>query len=118
MFDLKRARELMVIKNVDAVIVSSPVNFYYVSGFQSYGGRGARGGRYTAILPKEENQEPALVNIDWECEKLRSRTWTQVSSAKWPIVRPRPASEAPRACFDQLDARLGVEGVETDKGAT
>ncbi|MHA1710610.1 MAG: aminopeptidase P family N-terminal domain-containing protein [Candidatus Freyarchaeota archaeon] len=73
MFNLEKARELMETRNLDGIIVSSPENFYYVSGYISP--HSAKIGVTTAILPRSQDQDPAVVVMDWEAEKTREYTW-------------------------------------------
>jgi len=72
MFDLKKAQKMMEERNIDGLIISSPENFYYVSGYAGMYFIG-KTGMATAIIPKDE--DPAIVIMDWEVEEAQRQTW-------------------------------------------
>jgi Xaa-Pro dipeptidase len=117
--DRGRARELMQKAGMKALVICSPENFYYASGFSSmlldlY--RQAPLG--LVVLPADEKIEPALIVPEAEVEAVKAQTgyssvysfpiWWEVYPLKeWGKSMPELLAEmgkAPRIMDEQYDA--------------
>ncbi|MEN6412707.1 MAG: Xaa-Pro peptidase family protein [Veillonellales bacterium] len=79
--NLPRLKEKMSAANMDAVVVVKPEFFYYTTGFQYHmGGMQSTPGSGrqlagVAIIPRDENKEPAIIVSNWEQVPARENSW-------------------------------------------
>jgi Xaa-Pro aminopeptidase len=76
-FDI--AKKIMEKNGIDALIASSPQNFYYISGFfnRTIFSTAPAFMPVYAIIPKEETDKPTLVMPDALAELTRSESWVE-----------------------------------------
>jgi len=121
MFDLDKARKLMKRRDIDGSIVSSPENFYYVSDYAGIIFSG-KGGTSTVIVPQDQNQDPAVVVMDWETPYVRRGTWIKDirSFETWIHIdkeEPEPSSTTkPHRKPEQFDPLQVISQTLKEKG--
>ncbi len=122
--DLSRARKLMKDNGLDALIASSPANFYYAGGFRAnFSGRPGM-----VVLPADEKVTPALLVPDFQERQARQKSYIQdIRSYPWwlhmveleDILAGRAQRlENPPTQVRLEDAYRKLTGIIKDKGLT
>lgn len=72
MFNLSDARNLMIRNELDGLIVSTPENFYYVTGCYPKSLYTRASGMETVVIPTDESKEPAVIISEHDAESFRN----------------------------------------------